>query len=74
MEVVYNESDCPVGTRAERIWSETAPGTTATTVMQYRCMPTSPVGSSGIHPSWMLIGAAAVAVLLLFGGGEKEDN
>jgi hypothetical protein len=73
MKLVYDPSECPLGTKAEIYRPGSAPGTASITVVQYRCVPTSPaLAGFGITPRWLLIGGLALAALWLFSGG-KED-
>jgi hypothetical protein len=72
MKLVYDPGECPLGTKAEIYHSQSAPGTAAATVVQYQCVPTSPVlAGFGITPRWLLIGGLALAAIWFFSGGKE---
>ena len=76
MKLVYNPDECPLGTTAEIYRPELPPGTAAITVVQYRCVPTSPLlAGFGITPRWLLIGGLALAAMtaIWFFSRKKED-
>jgi hypothetical protein len=73
MKRVYDPGECPLGTKAEIYQPQSEPGTATAAVVQYRCVPESPVlAGFGITPRWLLIGGLALAALWFFSSG-KED-
>jgi hypothetical protein len=74
MKLVYDPGECPLGTTAEIYRPELPPGTASPAVVQYRCIPTSPMlAGFGITPRWLLIGGLALAALWFFSSGKEKE-